>query len=55
MADPDAQVRAPLRIPGPPVTLFVSPNGIVAGTHYGAFTSARQVQDAMAKHLGIDS
>lgn len=53
LEDPDGKVRGPLRIPGPPVTLFVRSDGTIAETHYGAFTSARQVQDAIAEHLGV--
>lgn len=55
LADPDTKIRGPLRVTGPPVTLFVGRDGTVTGTHYGAFTSARQVQDAIAEHLGVTS
>jgi thiol-disulfide isomerase/thioredoxin len=53
LADPTGSIRGPLRVPGPPVTLFVNSAGLIVGVHYGAFTSARQVQDAIAEHLGI--
>ncbi|MBA3744035.1 TlpA disulfide reductase family protein [Sporichthya sp.] len=53
LADHQGAVRGPLRIPGPPVTLFVNSDGRIVEVHYGAFTSARQVQDAIAEHLGI--
>ncbi len=53
LADPKGAVRGPLRIPGPPVTLFVNSAGTIAEVHYGAFTSARQVQDAIVEHLGV--
>lgn len=55
VADPDSRVRGPLRIPGPPVTLFVRSNGTVAGTHYGAFTSTAQVREQVRQHLGVSS
>lgn len=55
LADPDSSIRGPLRIPGPPVTLFVRSDGTVAETHYGAFRSTGQVQKAIAEHLGVSS
>lgn len=53
LADGKGSIRGPLRVPGPPVTLFVNSQGRIAGVHYGAFTSARQVQDAIAEHLQV--
>ncbi len=53
LADRKGSIRGPLRVPGPPVTLFVNSGGRIAGVHYGAFTSARQVQDAVAEHLQV--
>jgi cytochrome c biogenesis protein CcmG/thiol:disulfide interchange protein DsbE len=55
LADPKGRVRAALRVPGPPVTLFVRSDGTVAETHYGAFTSAQEVLAAVAAHLGVRS
>lgn len=51
--DRHGTVRGPLRVPGPPVTVFVNSGGRIGGVHYGAFTSARQVQDAIAEYLGV--
>jgi thiol-disulfide isomerase/thioredoxin len=53
LADPKGSIRGPLNVPGPPVTLFVNSEGQIVGVHYGQFTSARQVQDAIAEHLGV--
>ncbi|GAA0602987.1 hypothetical protein GCM10009547_00610 [Sporichthya brevicatena] len=53
LADRKGSVRGPLRIPGPPVTLFVNSEGRIAAVHYGAFTSARAVRDAVAEHLQV--
>ncbi|WP_019873970.1 TlpA family protein disulfide reductase [Sporichthya polymorpha] len=53
LADRKGSVRGPLRIPGPPVTLFVNSAGRIAAVHYGAFTSARAVRDAVAEHLQV--
>lgn len=55
LADPKGTIRGPLRIPGPPVTLFVRSDGTLGMTHYGAFTSTRQVTDAVAEQLGVRS
>ncbi|MGQ0623807.1 MAG: TlpA family protein disulfide reductase [Sporichthyaceae bacterium] len=55
LADPKGSVRGPLRIPGPPVTLFVRSDGTLGKTHYGAFTSTRQVMDAVTEQLGVNS
>jgi thiol-disulfide isomerase/thioredoxin len=52
LADPTGEVRGPLRVPGPPVTFFLRPDGTVAGVHYGAFTSTDEVRAAVAKQLG---
>lgn len=55
LVDPKGGVRAAMRIPGPPVTLFVRSDGTVAETHYGAFTSTQEVLAAVATHLGVRS
>ncbi|MGQ0632368.1 MAG: TlpA family protein disulfide reductase [Sporichthyaceae bacterium] len=55
LADPKGKIRGPLRIPGPPVTLFVRSDGTLGKTHYGAFKSTRQVSDAVAEQLGVRS
>ncbi len=54
-ADPKGLVRAALKVPGPPATLFVRSDGTLAETHYGAFTSAQEVSAAVAEHLGVRS
>jgi thiol-disulfide isomerase/thioredoxin len=53
LADAKGSIRGPLSVPGPPVTLFVNSAGQVVGVHYGQFTSAAQVQAAIAEHLGV--
>ena len=55
LQDPAGKVRAKLRVPGPPATLFVRSDGTVAKVHYGAFTSTREVAAAVADHLGVTS
>jgi len=55
LRDPNARIRGPLRVPGPPVTFFLRSDGGVAGVHYGAFTSTGEVREALAKYLGVDS
>jgi cytochrome c biogenesis protein CcmG, thiol:disulfide interchange protein DsbE len=51
--DPDGLIRARLRVTAPPVTLFVRPDGGVAKIHYGAFTSEKDVRDAIAEYLRV--
>ncbi|HVE27478.1 MAG TPA: TlpA disulfide reductase family protein, partial [Sporichthya sp.] len=53
LADHKGSIRGPLHVPGPPVTLFVNSAGQIVAVHYGQFTSAAQVQDAIAEHLGV--
>lgn len=53
LTDRKGSTRGPLRAPGPPVTLFVNSEGSIVWVHYGPFTSADQVQDAIAEHLGV--
>lgn len=52
LQDPSGSVRGPLRVPGPPVTLFLGPDGRIVEEHYGAFTSAEQIVDEVEEHLG---
>jgi thiol-disulfide isomerase/thioredoxin len=53
LADPDKVLAAPLQITGPPVTLFVRPDGTIAGRHSGPFTSAEQIRTLARRHLGV--
>lgn len=55
LRDPDGAIRGPLRVPGPPVTFFIRSDGTLAAVHYGAFTSADEVREAVAKNLGVVS
>jgi cytochrome c biogenesis protein CcmG, thiol:disulfide interchange protein DsbE len=51
--DPDAQVRAPLAIPGPPVTYFVTPEGVIAGRWDGSITSEQALATLIETYLGV--
>lgn len=51
--DPDALVRAPLRIPGPPVTYFVTPEGVIAGRWDGSITSEQALATLIETYLGV--
>jgi cytochrome c biogenesis protein CcmG/thiol:disulfide interchange protein DsbE len=53
LADPDKQLAAPLQIAGPPQTFFVAPDGAVSYRHSGPFTSAQQIRELAAEHLGV--
>ncbi len=52
-ADPEAATRAPLRIQGLPMTLFVDRDGTVVYTHPGALTSMRQITRLVTTKLGV--
>jgi thiol-disulfide isomerase/thioredoxin len=47
----DDSLRAPLRIVGAPITLFVR-DGAIVGRHDGPFTSAGDLRAAIDEHLG---
>lgn len=51
--DTDALVRAPLAIPGPPVTYFVTPEGVIAGRWDGSITSEKALAILLEKFLGV--
>jgi hypothetical protein len=51
--DPDGVIRGNLRVPAPPVTIFVRPDGTIAGTHFGAFTGISAVRAAIDRNLGV--
>ena len=53
LADPDKQLASPLRIAGPPVTVFVTEKGQVAYVHRGPFTSQRQLDQLVEEKLGV--
>jgi cytochrome c biogenesis protein CcmG, thiol:disulfide interchange protein DsbE len=53
LADPDKQLASPLRIVGPPVTVFVTEKGQVAYVHRGPFISQRQLDQLVEEKLGI--
>ena len=51
--DSDASVRAPLAIPGPPVTYFVNPDGVIAGRWDGSITSEKAFAILLENFLGV--
>jgi thiol-disulfide isomerase/thioredoxin len=51
--DTDAKVRAPLAIPGPPVTYFVRPDGTIAGRWDGSITSEQDLATLLQTYLGV--
>jgi thiol-disulfide isomerase/thioredoxin len=52
--DRSGDTRAPLAIPGPPVTFFVTSQGVVAGRWDGAIPNEKTFDSLLQKHLGID-
>ncbi len=51
--DPDGVTQVPLEFQGPPTTYFVSAEGAIVATETGQLTSAQQVRDLVAEHLGV--
>lgn len=53
LQDNDQVLAKTLQITGPPVTLFVRPDGTIAGRHAGGLTSADQIRDLSEQYLGL--
>jgi cytochrome c biogenesis protein CcmG/thiol:disulfide interchange protein DsbE len=51
--DRSGDTRAPLTIPGPPVTYFVTAQGVIAGRWDGAIPNEKTFDSLLQKHLGI--
>lgn len=51
--DPDGVTRLPLEFAGPPTTFFVSAAGEIVATEQGQLTSAQELRDLLAAHLGV--
>lgn len=53
LSDPDKQLAQPLRIPGPPMTVFVTAKGEIAYSHVGPFRSQEQLDRLVKEKLGV--
>ncbi|MFC0624204.1 TlpA family protein disulfide reductase [Kribbella deserti] len=53
LSDPDKQLAKPLRIPGPPMTVFVTAKGEIAYSHIGPFRSQEQLDQLVREKLGV--
>lgn len=51
--DPDGVTQVPLQFQGPPTTFFLDAEGEIVATETGQLTSAQQVRDLVAEHLGV--
>ncbi len=51
--DRSGDTRAPLTIPGPPVTYFVTSQGVITGRWDGAIPNEKTFNSLLQKHLGI--
>jgi thiol-disulfide isomerase/thioredoxin len=51
--DQSGDTRAQLTIPGPPVTFFVTAEGVVAGRWDGAIPNEKTFNSLLQKNLGI--
>jgi cytochrome c biogenesis protein CcmG/thiol:disulfide interchange protein DsbE len=52
--DRSGDTRAPLTIPGPPVTFFVTSEGVIAGRWDGAIPNEKTFNSLLQKNLGIN-
>ena len=52
--DQSGDTRAPLTIPGPPVTFFVTAQGVIAGRWDGAIPNEKTFNSLLQKNLGIN-
>ncbi len=55
VVDEPFNVRAPLVIPGPPVSFFIDADGVIQGRKDGAFPTEQILADALFEYLGIES
>jgi cytochrome c biogenesis protein CcmG/thiol:disulfide interchange protein DsbE len=53
LADPDTLLKAPVGVPGLPVTLFVAADGTIAGRQIGPVDSYDQLTQLVSADLGV--
>ncbi|WP_228266025.1 TlpA family protein disulfide reductase [Microlunatus elymi] len=53
LQDQDQQLKAPLKILGPPQTFFVDADGKITYRHNGPYTSDQQLRRDIDDHLGV--
>lgn len=53
IADPEAATRAPMRVTGLPLTLFVTADGTISHTEYGAIDSADELASMVDSYLDV--
>ncbi|UPK75439.1 TlpA family protein disulfide reductase [Nocardioidaceae bacterium SCSIO 66511] len=53
VADPGGESEVPLELVGTPQTMFVRPDGSIAGTERGVITSYDKLADDVREHLGV--
>ncbi|HEY9292123.1 MAG TPA: TlpA disulfide reductase family protein [Microlunatus sp.] len=53
LQDQDKELKAPLKILGPPQTIFVDADGKISYRHNGPYTSDAQLEQAIRDHLGV--
>ncbi|HIT76809.1 MAG TPA: TlpA family protein disulfide reductase [Candidatus Avipropionibacterium avicola] len=53
VTDEERVVQPALQLAGPPMTVFVDADGRITHRHPGVITSADQLRDLIAEHLGV--
>lgn len=55
LVDPDGVIQVPLKVQGPPRTIFMRADGTIAYVHSGPFTSSDQLRELVTTHLGVSA
>lgn len=55
VSDRDGLTQVPLRIQGPPRTIFLRADGTIAFEHSGPFTSSDELRGLITTHLGVSA
>jgi cytochrome c biogenesis protein CcmG/thiol:disulfide interchange protein DsbE len=53
LVDPDKAIQGPLKVGGPPLTVFVDKDGAVVFVHRGVLTSQQQLDQLVKEKLGV--
>lgn len=54
VVDTEASLRVPLKLAGPPTTLFLDASGKVVHRESGAITSPQELDQLITQHLGVE-
>ncbi|MVA76925.1 redoxin family protein [Auraticoccus sp. F435] len=55
LVDRDGSISQPLRVPGPPVTFFVTADGRLVHTKVGPFSGTEEIRGLLREHLRLEA